>query len=51
VRCAFPERRSLLHFEDEDIGRFFEWLSNVLKLFVEENIFRFNGSIFSSKAE
>ena len=51
VRCIFPERRSLLHFEEEDILCFLNGLKNVLKFFVEENIFSFNVSLFSSKED
>jgi len=51
VRCIFPERRSLLHFEEEDIQCFLDGLSKVLQFFVEENVYSFNVSIFSSKEE
>ncbi len=51
VRCIFPERRSLLHFNEEDILSFLNGLSKVLQFFVEENIYSFNVSVFSSREE
>ena len=51
VKCIFPKRRTLLHFEDDDIYCFLDGLSKVLQFFVNENVYSFNVSIFSCKDE
>jgi galactose-1-phosphate uridylyltransferase len=51
VGCFFPEKRSLLDFEEDDIGCFLDGLRKVLQFFVEVNVYSFNVSLFSSKEE
>jgi galactose-1-phosphate uridylyltransferase len=51
VSCIFPGKRSLLHFDEDDIRCFLEGLSKVLQFFVKENIYSFNVSLFSSREE
>jgi UDPglucose--hexose-1-phosphate uridylyltransferase len=51
VQCIFPERLSLLEMNEGDLVCFLEGLSKILKYFLEENVYSFNVSIFSTKEE
>jgi len=51
VQCVFPERMTLLELSKDDLEGFLEGLSRILKYFLEENIYSFNLSIFSTKEE
>ncbi len=51
VQCIFPKRMALLQLNKEDLECFLEGLTRTLKYFVEENIYSFNVSIFSTKDE
>jgi galactose-1-phosphate uridylyltransferase len=51
VQCVFPERLSLADLSKDELECFLEGLSGILKYFLEENIYSFNVSIFSSKEE
>ena len=51
VQCIFPKRMALLQLSKEDLECFLEGLSRTLKYFLEENIYSFNVSIFSTKDE
>jgi galactose-1-phosphate uridylyltransferase len=51
VQCVFPERLSLIEMSKDDLEYFLDGLSRTLKYFLEENIYSFNVSIFSTKEE
>jgi galactose-1-phosphate uridylyltransferase len=51
VQCVFPEHLTLLELSNDDLECFLEGLSRTLKYFLEENIYSFNVSIFSTKEE
>lgn len=51
MQCVFPERLSLIELSEEDLESFLEGLSRTLKYFLEENIYSFNVSIFSTRDE
>jgi galactose-1-phosphate uridylyltransferase len=51
VQCVFPERMSLAEVSKDDLECFLEGVSRTLKYFLQENIYSFNVSIFSTKEE
>ena len=51
VQCIFPDQVTLLEFGGEVLESFLKGLSNILKYLVEENVYSFNVSIFSTKEE
>jgi galactose-1-phosphate uridylyltransferase len=51
VQCVFPDRLSLVDLSEEDLESFLASLSRILKYFLEENIYSFNVSVFSTKEE
>jgi galactose-1-phosphate uridylyltransferase len=51
VQCVFPEHLTLLQLSKDDLECFLEGLSRILKYFLQENIYSFNVSIFSTKEE
>ncbi|MCX5879598.1 MAG: hypothetical protein NTY44_10870 [Deltaproteobacteria bacterium] len=51
VQCVFPEHLTLLELSNDELECFLEGLSRTLKYFLEENIYSFNVSIFSTKEE
>jgi len=51
VQCILPDQVTLLEFGDEDLESFLKGLSNILKYLLEENVYSFNVSIFSTKEE
>ena len=51
VQCIFPDQVTLLEFGGEVLESFLKGLSNILKYLVEENVYSFNVSIFSTKGE
>ena len=51
VQCIFPEHSTLIQLSEDDVECFLDGLSRTLKYFLEENIYSFNVSIFSTKDE
>jgi len=51
VQCVFPEHLTLLELSNDELECFLEGLSRTLKYFLEENIYSFNVSIFSTREE
>jgi galactose-1-phosphate uridylyltransferase len=51
VQCVFPEHRTLLELSDDDLDGFLNGLTRILKYFLEENIYSFNVSVFSTREE
>ncbi len=49
VQCIFPEHQTLLYLSKDDLEFFLDGLSRTLKYFLQENIYSFNMSIFSTK--
>jgi len=51
VQCIFPERRTLIEMSEENLECFLKGLSKILKYFLDENVYSFNLSIFSTKED
>jgi UDPglucose--hexose-1-phosphate uridylyltransferase len=51
VQCLFPEHTTLLQLSMDDLECFLEGLSRTLQYFLQENIYSFNISIFSTREE
>jgi UDPglucose--hexose-1-phosphate uridylyltransferase len=51
VQCVFPESLSVLELNEDDLECFLKGLSRTLKYFLEEDVYSFNISIFSTKEE
>jgi UDPglucose--hexose-1-phosphate uridylyltransferase len=51
VQCVFPESVTLLEVNEDDLGCFLNGLSRTLKYFLEENVYSFNISVFSTRGE
>jgi UDPglucose--hexose-1-phosphate uridylyltransferase len=51
VQCVFPESLTLPGLIEDDLECFLKGLSRTLKYFLEENVYSFNVSMFSTKEE
>jgi UDPglucose--hexose-1-phosphate uridylyltransferase len=51
VQCIFPQLETLLEMTAEDLEYFLKGLSKILKYFLQENVYSFNLSIFSTKED
>jgi len=51
VQCIFPEQVTLLELREDNLESFLKGLSKTLKYFLEQNVYSFNVSIFSTKED